>query len=60
MQGVRRERLEFVSREAEAERIINAVKIKEETTINDTFTIKTNTTGLSVKKFQESRGRPLL
>ena len=46
MQGVQRERLEFVSREAEAERIINEVKIKEETTINDTFTIKTNTTGL--------------
>jgi hypothetical protein len=49
MTGVRREKLEFVSREAEAERIMKEVKIKQEKDIDDNNTITTKSSGLSVK-----------
>ncbi len=54
MTGVRREKLEFVSREEEAERIMKEVKIKQEKDIDDNnTTIKTKSAGLSVQKFKE-------
>jgi hypothetical protein len=49
MTGVRREKLEFVSREAEVERIMKGVKIKQEKDIDDNNTITTKSSGLSVK-----------
>ena len=60
MTGVRKEKLEFVSREAEAERIVKEVKIKQENEIENNKTIKTKSAGVSTEKFKASRGQPLM
>jgi hypothetical protein len=60
MTGVRREKLKFVSWEAESERIMKEVKIKQEKEIDDNNTITTKSAGVSVKKFKAGRGQPLM
>ena len=60
MTGVRKEKLEFVSREAETERIVREVKIKQDNEIENNNTITTKSAGVSTEKFKASRGQPLM